>query len=527
MNESRDPYCPLPRPAGAPPPHDTQPESPPPQTGTPRPRRGWFLLRDSSIYLLGNLLQKAAAFILIPVYTRALTVAQYGILELANTVVNLLLVAAALGVPSAINKCYHRDCHDETDRGRLVGTALLFTVCVTLALALLGWAAEGWLSNALFSGPEGLVVYRYTLVWLVLAQIAVVPFEWARASGRSSLFVGMSLAQLAVQFVAIVLLTSWGGLGLRGVLAGNVLGLVAVNLAGAVLLMRTARFEIDPRLLKAMSLYGLAMIPVFLSGWVVNVSDRFFVKSLAGLDALGIYALGYKFGALVDLLIVMPFQRAWTPLFFGMAKEPRAASDLARVTTYLVGILGVASLAVSLGVVPFLRVGATPGYYGASDYVPMICLAYLIGGVANCLANGLIVAGKMRQVAGYALLAALTNLALNALLIPWLGAYGAAVATVLAFAVQCTGILISLSRHFPVNIEWGRISRILLACGIPFLLSYVMPVMSFAVDVASRICLLITCLVLLFVLRLVRPEDVAAVKRQIVAMRGRRPSMEG
>src|SRR6266853_2564743 len=80
-----------------------------PPAGAPRepPRvtgHGRLLLRDSGIYLIGNLMQKATAFVLIPLYTRALSTAQYGLLDLANTVVNLLLIVAALGVPAAITK---------------------------------------------------------------------------------------------------------------------------------------------------------------------------------------------------------------------------------------------------------------------------------------------------------------------------------------------------------------------------------------------------------------------------------------
>ena len=65
-----------------------------------------------------------------------------------------------------------------------------------------------------------------------------------------------------------------------------------------------------------MATYGMAMIPVFISSWVVNASDRFFVQSMVGLGALGVYALGYKFGALVDQLLVVPFQRAGLQYFF-------------------------------------------------------------------------------------------------------------------------------------------------------------------------------------------------------------------
>ena len=484
-----------------------------PREPAPVAGRGRLLLRDSGIYLIGNLMQKATAFVLIPLYTRALSTAQYGLLDLANTVVNLLLIVAAAGVPAAINKCYHRDCRDDADRARLAGTAFLFTIVATGGLALIGWALEDRLAGVLFHGPEGLLVYRYTLAWLVLAQLASISFEWVRAAGRSSLYVGFSLTQLAVQFVCIVVLVHWFGMGLAGVLAGNVAGLVAVNLIGGTVLARRTKWTIDRRLLAAMASFGITMIPVFVSGWVVNVSDRFFVQSMVGLGALGIYALGYKFGALVDLLIVMPFQRAWTPIFFQMAGDPRAPQFLARVTTYLTGGMGLASLAVILAVPPLLRLIASPDFLGASRVVPLICLAYALGGIANCLGNGLIVAGKVRLIAGYALVAGLTNLALNFLLIPWMGVYGAALATVLAFAVQLGGILGSLSRWYPVRLEWRRVSGLTASCMAPYLASCALPQLSLVPDLAVRLVLFATCPLLIVALRLVSAEEITDGRR--------------
>jgi O-antigen/teichoic acid export membrane protein len=477
------------------------------------------LMRDSGIYLLGNLMQKAAGFVLIPLYTHALSTAQYGLLELANSVVNLLLVVAALGVPASINKVYHRDCSDEAARRRLLGTAILFTVVTTAGIALVGHLFETQWAGLIYHGPEGLLVYRYTLVWLVLAQWAVVPFEFLRTAGRSHLFVGLSLTQLLIQSGCIVFLVLGRGLGLRGVLIGNVAGLVAVNLAGAFVLARRVAWRADRRLLRAMVAYGLAMIPVFVSGWVVNLSDRFFVQSMVGLGALGVYALGYKFGALVDLLIVMPVQRAWTPIFFRIAGEPDAPRRLALMTTYLMAALCFCSLAISLAVPPFLRLGASAEFRGASGIVPLVCLAYLLGGLANCLGNGLVVAERLRLIAGYALIAALANLALNAILIPWIGIWGAAVATALAFAVQLLGTLRSLGRHYPVPVEWGRMGGLAIAALAPLGASYLLPDLPLIPDVAARTLLLCGFPLIVAITRLARPDEIKAAAHGVAWLR--------
>ena len=339
------------------------------------PGVGAALLRHSSIYLAGNLMQKATAFLLIPIYTRALSTSQYGLLELANTIVNLTLVVAALGVPSAINKCLHRDCPDEASRRRLLGTTTLFTLLTTLALGSIGWLLQGLLAPLVAPGPEGVLVVRAVILWVVLAQLTVIPLEMLRAAGRAHLYVGLSLAQLVTQSSVTLYLVLGRGYTLTGVLAGNVAGFLTVTVLGASALLPRATWTFDRRLFRAALRYGLAMIPVFMASFVVNLSDRFFLGTLAGLGALGVYALGYKFGALLDLLIVMPLQRAWTPMFFGLSHRDDAPRILARVATAVAGLLTFATVGMTLAVPAFLRLAAGAEFQSAGRYVPLVCIA--------------------------------------------------------------------------------------------------------------------------------------------------------
>ena len=474
------------------------------------PGVGLSLLRHSSVYLLGNLLQKATAFLLIPIYTRALSTAQYGLLELANTVVNLALVVAALGVPSAINKCLHRDCPDEAARRRLLGTTTLFTLGCTAVLGGIGWLLQDWLAARVAPGPEGLLVVRAMILWIVFAQLAVIPFEALRATGRAHLYVGLSVAQLAVQSGVTLWLVAGRGWDLAGVLAGNVAGFVTVGIVGGAALARGATWTFDRRLLRASVRYGAAMIPVFVAGFVVTLSDRFFLGTLAGLGVLGVYALGYKFGALLDLLLVMPFQRAWTPMFFSLSHRDDAPRILARVTTFLAGLLALATVGVSLATPPFLRLAAGAEFQGAARFVPLVCLAYVLSGLANCLGNGLVVAEKVPLIGACAALAAASSLVFNAILVPRLQGYGAALAAIVSFGVQLTAVVTLLRRHYPVRLEWRRFAGIGLAALPALAIGLALPPLPLPLDAVVRLALLASYPLLALTLGVVSPDDRAA-----------------
>lgn len=484
-----------------------------PASATTAPGVGAALLRHSSIYLAGNLMQKATAFVLIPIYTRALSTAQYGLLELANTVVNLLLVVAALGLPSAINKCLHRDCPDEASRRRLLGTTTLFTLMTTGAIGTIAWLLQDRLAPFVAPGPEGVLVVRAMILWLVLAQLTVIPFEMLRAAGRAHLYVGLSLAQLVTQSGVTLYLVVGRGWSLTGVLAGNVAGFLTVTILGAVALAPRVSWSFDRRLFRAALHYGLAMIPVFISSFVVNLSDRFFLGTLAGLGVLGVYALGYKFGALLDLLIVMPFQRAWTPMFFGLSHREDAPRILAKVATAVAGLLMFATVGLTLAVPPFLRVAAGAEFQPAARFVPLVCFAYVLSGLANSLGNGLVVAEKVPLIAGCAAMAAGTSLLCNALLVPRLAGYGAALSAIASFGVQLTGVVTLLGRHYPTPLEWRRFAGLLAAALPALLIGLSLPPLPIAADAAARLGLLLSFPLLALAFRVVRPEEREAAAR--------------
>src|SRR5438477_4705083 len=104
---------------------------------------GQTFLRHAAVYGLANVLVQASGFILLPLYTRYLTPADYGMLEvlgrLAETTGTLLLAG---GMRQALFTFYQQ-ADGEAQRRRVVGAALALLACVfgvgtCLVLALAG-----------------------------------------------------------------------------------------------------------------------------------------------------------------------------------------------------------------------------------------------------------------------------------------------------------------------------------------------------------------------------------------------------
>jgi len=429
------------------------------------------LARQYATYMLGVFFQKVAGFALIPLYTTRLSTADYGVLELMANLAGLTSLFVAFGVPGAINKCYQRDCRGEAERQELVGTSILFTLPVAFLIAVTGFLFDERIARLIFARPDWAPYVRLTLVLVALMQTAQIPMELLRTLGRAGMYVGISLLQMAVQAgLSIWLLVSFD-LGVMGVLVANVASYAAIQLATVGFVLRRTRLRFDWRLFRALAGFGLLMIPIAVCGWIINVSDRWFLQRLASDAEVGLYALGYKFGTLIELAIVLPFQKAWNPHYFAIAENTEARVVYARVITHYVALISLGVALLSVCGSPLVRLMASPEFQSARRVIPLIALSYALSGLVMCLSTGLIVSGKARVVTLVAVVGAALNVALNLLLIPRHGMMGAAASTVLTFAVTAALTAWAMARWYPIRIEARRLGIAVFGAGVLSLLA--------------------------------------------------------
>jgi O-antigen/teichoic acid export membrane protein len=246
----------------------------------------------------------------------------------------------------------------------------------------------------------------------------------------------------------------------RGVLIGNLTANAGALVVGIALLGPGRRLAFDRRLVTPLLAFGFAVLPSMLSGWVMDVSDRYLLRLFRDLDEVAQYAVGYKFGLAVQLLVTWPFQLAWPAVAFGISRDEGHEGTYARVLTYLVLVLTFILLgvtAVSRSVLPVI-VGRD--YVAGCAVVPIIAAAYALNALQYCVSPGIHIGGRTRTLSVIAVVAAVANLGFGLLLIPALGMVGAAWATVGAYALALVGAVWLAQRSHPVRYEYGRLARI-------------------------------------------------------------------
>jgi O-antigen/teichoic acid export membrane protein len=227
------------------------------------------------------------------------------------------------------------------------------------------------------------------------------------------------------------------------------------------------------------------------------MSDRYFLKHYASLEAVGLYSLGARFGEILGFAMTA-FSLAWSPFLFENRKSDNAPELYARVTTYYVVALGALWLAVSLLSREIITVMARPNFHEAYRVVPWVAAAFFFQGLAYVGNIGITINKKVKYRPLIMAVGTAVNLGLNWLLVPTHGMMGAAVAATLSFFIWMTLQVAVSQRLYRVPYEYGRLARAAVAVAALYVAGMTIPWPSLWAAVGGKTGLVLCLPILLY-----------------------------
>ena len=472
------------------------------------------LMAQSATYGLGDLLTKAIAFLLIPVYTRFLSPADYGILGVASAITAVLAILYPVGLNAAAMRFYY-DTPDEKSRRDLLGTLALAVLVIGFALTLILAATP--LGSALFrAAVKDIPFHPYVniLLWTAcLANVSVIPLVIFRVQEKPGRYVAYTAGGFLLSTAAILYFVVGRRAGALGNLRGVLIASGVMALAYALSTFRHANLTFRWRWLRDGLVYALPVVPHLLAHWALTLSDRGVLNQVVSLDQVGVYTLGYQV-SIVLALVSQALNTAWTPFFYRLAGEEEAKPKLARFFTYYLGIMVFTALGLALLGGDVIRIVAHPEYHEAARLVPVITLAYLVQAFYYPAVFALFYQRKTQYLPLLTGSAAALNILMNVVLIPGWGIYAAAWNKVLAYAVLAVATFAVGQKVYPIAWEYRRLAKMLLVGGALFAISEVLlaPLGLWA-RVALRLALCAVFPLLLWLARFPEAEERSHVTR--------------
>ena len=383
------------------------------------------LVKNSIIFLIGNMGSKLIAFFIVPFYTYVLTTEEYGTADLITTTVNLLVPFVMVGMNEAILRF---SAAREDDLASLATNAM--------SVVLFG-VAVSWLLFPVLRCAS--VIGNHIVLFLLLLNLTAfnnVFLQFLRGVGNLKAFAINGVLTTFVLAAANVVILVFLHQGVAGYLASMVVAqaIGAVHIVCASGLWRYLDLKaLDKVLLGRMFRYCIPLVPNSLMWWIISASDRYVILFFMDAGANGLYNVAQKVPTLVNTVYAI-FMQAWQI----SAIEERDSEDRSRFQTTVFGyvyvVLAVISSLIATGAHPVYTFLMSASYNGAWQPVALLSVANFFQCIASFYGATYAATGKTRRAFTTTAAGALVNLALTLVLVPLLGIMGAALATAASYA---------------------------------------------------------------------------------------------
>jgi O-antigen/teichoic acid export membrane protein len=415
------------------------------------------IIKNTSIYAIGNILPTAAGFFLLPIYTRYLSPADYGIVSSMQVLNTIVAVIFTLAIDHSVYRLYW-DYRTEKEKKDYLGTITITLCAISVIVLILLFLFRGFV-GLIYKSIPFYPFYAYAIITAFISVFGLVPKIYLQLKQKAGSFVILSIIQFVVNTAFIL----WYIVGLKagpeGMLKGQMVGGGVMLPIFLFLAFRMINFSFKPEILRESLKFSLPMIPALLSAWVLNLSDRIFIERYFSLADVGIYSLGYKIAGLV-LILAAAFNVAYEPIFYKLASSDDQVAAKKQLfsynNTYAMVILLICFL-VSLFSKEAIVILLDARYADAYKIVPIIALAYFISQAGGLMNRSIYQEKKTVAMMLIMLSGALLNIALNFLFVPTLGGYGAAYATVLSFTGMFTVEYWYAKKCYFIDYDWNKI----------------------------------------------------------------------
>lgn len=401
---------------------------------------GRKLLSNTALYAFADLIGKGLHFILLPIYTAFLTKSDYGIQNMITSFNSVMNYIVLLCLDSAALKFYSEYSKDKVKLKRFYGTAMTIVAIFAFIVILICIVLHELLEKLVFKDID--------FIPYVLMGLAILAFDAVYTLHRRMLESQQKGKKVATIGLVAVVFSSLTTLLMIGVLKMGALGVLTATLLTSIGTLTFSIIDIiknkmlvicfDKELAKNMLKYSLPLIPHQISGYLAALIGRVFLNTTGSLAVVGLYSVATQFSSIVDV-----FQdatsRAFRPWLFGLLNG-QAVFDKQRIcniSNILISLYSVITVGMGLFAQEIIILMTADDYYDAWEVIPVLVIAVSIRSIYYFYFAQCIFYSKTSKFVFIASISAnVLNIIIAAFLVPLIGMYGSAIASICSIVVN-------------------------------------------------------------------------------------------
>ena len=413
--------------------------------------------KESLVYGFGHVVSRLITFLLLPIYTHTFSPKEYGTISLAYAFMGFALVVYRYGMDTALMKFSVQS--ENRERKSYISSIYILQFCTSLTFSGILFLLKDIISEPILGvADSGLMSIISILIFL--DNLWNHHLLILRSENKSTAFISFNLLNVIMTMLLNVIFVIKWSYGIPGVFCANLIASASVFiLSSPVIIRRLSFLEIKLDILKNIIKFGIPFLPAGLLTMVMELSNRYILEMMKGVEAVGLFSAGYKLG-IFALVLVMGFNMGWTPYFLRRVKEDGSKKDFSIVTTLFLGLIGFVIFTTTIWISDLIRFSINGSYiigeefWGAEKIVPVVLFGYFFFGTYVLQLPGIYAKNITNWVPIFRAIGAIANISFNIILIPHYGVIGSAWATMLSFFIMSAVVFLKLNKSFNIKYNW-------------------------------------------------------------------------
>ena len=477
-------------------------------------------VKHTAFFAFGNIAPKLSGFILLPIYTKLISVVDYGILGLLEVIELIATHILSVGIPQALLR-WHGRTDSEAKKKNYIYTIFTFLVCLCIFALIIVIPLRNMFAKFLFDKDVFGDYFIYLFASISFTVMSKIPLTVLRSEEKSFTYAICVVLQFAINLIANVYFVAMLKLGVKGVLISQTIstGFIFVSFLPYMLKRMSPHFELSE--LKNMLSFSYPFAFAAIASTILNLGDRYILAELATLHEVGLYTLAYKFSNIMKTFLVDAFILSLPIIGWNVIREnKRPQRFFSKTLTYLVFVLlwfGLILSAYGKGIIH--RFALNRAYWDAYQVMPYLVLSIAFLGMQGLFFFELQIPKKTKYIAFIISGAASLNILLNLLLIPKFGIIGAAFATVFA---QFSALICSyrvVQKVYPVSYEFKRICILFVTAISLFLITTMFNDYSLLLRIIYKGIIIASFPFILYLIRFYEPVELDRIRGSLIKWR--------
>jgi O-antigen/teichoic acid export membrane protein len=420
------------------------------------------VFKQTAIYGIATVVPRMFSFILVPLYTKLLSKTDYGNVNILFAYIIFFNVVLTYGMETAFFRFYN----SESNKKSIIETSIISLLYSTILILVPALIFRDYISDFIGVSEEFII---YTIWILALDTLVVIPFALLRVNQQPIKYTVLKILNVAINISLNLFFLKYlskinenneflkqfyfedyqvGYILISNITASCFTFIVLLPVYFKI------KWKFNFKIWKKMVKYSL---PILFAGIAFAINEQFdkillekLLPSSIAKEEVGVYSACYKLGLFI-VLFRTAFSLGIEPFFFSHSANENAKTIYANVTKYFV-IFGSFITLLVIVFADLLKVLMIRdnSYWVAMKVVPLIIFANFFLGIYTNLSVWYKVTNKTHIGAYISILGAIITLLLNFILIPFIGYFGSAIATIFAYGTMMIVSYLVGKKFYPI-----------------------------------------------------------------------------